>query len=362
MIAKNTNFSHRLKELLEIYNRSKTKNRSDSWLMDLLSFLKNKDADLFEYALKSKDITEKYFGKSILLYAPLYISDYCVNGCLYCGFSALNKIKRKKLSLKEIELEMIELKNKNFDTILILSGEDRKNSPFIYIKDAVKLASKYFSEVLIEVYPLQIHEYRTLVKNGLVGVTLYQETYDVKLYDKLHKFGPKKDFYFRLTSLERALEAGVKEVNLGVLLGLKKDWIFDVFLCIAHAHFLQEKYPNAEINISFPRIKESVAKNKCYAVSDKEFVKIIISARIFLPRVGINISTRESSTIRDNLIGLGVTRMSAESKTTVGGYYLKENTNHQFEVSDNRGVEEIVQIISRKGYRAEFTNWIKSIT
>lgn len=358
---KKTDFTKRLEELLEIYRKNIVSNKNDIWLLNLLNLLKDNNINLVEYALKSKNITEKYFGKSILLYAPLYISDYCINGCLYCGFSALNKIKRTKLSLKEIESELKELKNKNFDTVLILTGEDRINSPFEYIKDAVKLASKNFSEVLIEIYPLKTYEYRILVENGLTGVTLYQETYDSKLYKKLHKFGPKKDFYFRLTALERALDAGVKEINLGALLGLKKDWIFDVFMSIAHAEFLQKKYPDAEINISFPRIKDSVAKNNCYPVSDKDFVKSIILTRIFLPRVGINLSTRENSHIRNNLIGIGITRMSAESKTTVGGYHIKENKDVQFEVSDNRTVKDIIKLIKAKGYRPEFTNWIRGI-
>lgn len=351
-------FSDILPKLLKIYKTETVDDEKDRWLVEFLRLLKA-EIDIYSYALKAKEITDRYFGKTILLYAPLYISNHCVNGCLYCGFSALNRFKREKLSIEEIEKEFKALRKKNFNTILILTGEDRKNSPFEYIKDAVRLASKYFSEVLIEVYPLTSNEYKELIKEGLTGITLYQETYDKALYQKLHKFGPKRDFNYRLNAPERAAHNRIKEITIGPLLGLNRDWMFDVFLTVAHASYLQNEYPETEINISFPRIRESVAKNPCYKVSDKEFVKTIILSRIFLPRVGINLSTRENSYIRDNLIGIGVTRMSAESKTTVGGYYVKKRNEVQFEVVDKRSVGEIVKVLEEKGYRAEFTNWVK---
>lgn len=331
----------------------------ENWMGKLLEYLKSNEIDLYQLALEAKRITESFFGKAILIYAPLYISDYCINGCLYCGFSALNKIKRKKLTEKEIEMELKYLKEKGFDTVLILTGEDRVNSSFNYIRKSVKMASKYFSEVLVEVYPLDENEYKKLVEDGLCGVTLYQETYDKNLYEKLHLFGPKKNYRWRMEAIERALNAGIKEANIGALLGLNPDWKYDIFMSIAHAKYLERNYPGAEINISLPRIKESVAKNKCFAVSDRDFIKSIILSRIFLPRVGINISTREKPFIRDNLIGLGITRMSAESKTTVGGYYKKSSDDVQFEVSDPRSLDEIIKVVENKGYRAEFTNWVR---
>lgn len=352
-------FSDKLFEFIKIYKTGIVTNKKYDWLVEFLNLLKA-DIDIYKYAIKAKEITEKYFGKSILLYAPLYISDYCVNGCLYCGFSALNKITRTKLSLNEIEKELKALKTKNFNTILILTGEDRKNSSFDYIRQSVKLASKYFSEVLVEVYPLSSNEYKKLILEGLCGVTLYQETYDEVLYKNLHKFGPKRDFNYRLNAPQRAAEHNIKELNIGALLGLNKDWRFDVFMTVAHAAYLQNEYPYTEVNISFPRIKASVAKNTCYLVSDRDFVKSIVLSRIFLPRVGINISTRENINMRDNLIGIGITRMSAESKTTVGGYFSKKNDKFQFEVSDSRSIDEIIKVLESKGYRAEFTNWVKN--
>lgn len=328
---------------------------------DFLSLLKNNDDEVLEMlARKSKKITDSFFGKTILLYTPLYISNYCVNECLYCGFSALNNTKRKKMSMDEIQNEMIALKQKGFDTILILTGDDRNNSDLKYIAEAVKTARKYFSEVLIEVYALSEDEYKLLVDNGLTGVTIYQETYDENLYNKLHLSGPKKDFYFRLYAPERAIKAGVKEISIGCLLGLNPDYILDVYLTVVHADYFQTQYPDVEVSISYPRIQEAESKIKIEnKVRDREFARIIFSSRIFLPRIGINLSTREKEKIRDNLIGLGITRMSAGSKTTVGGYFYNTEDTGQFEISDKRSVEEIIEVIKSKGYRPEFTNWVK---
>ncbi len=321
----------------------------------------NDNLILEKIVLKSKIITDRNFGKTILLFTPLYISNYCVNKCLYCGFSALNKdVKRKKLNLNEIEQEMESLKQKGFDTILILTGDDRKNSDIEYIAGAIKIARKYFSEILIEIYALTYEEYKYLVENGLTGVTIYQETYDKDLYDKLHLSGPKKDFYFRVEAPERAIKAGVKEISIGCLLGLNKNFLFDVYLTAIHADYLQREYPDVEISISYPRIQKAEAKIKIEnTVSDRDYVKCITSTRILLQRIGINLTTREKEIFRDNLIGLGITRMSAGSKTTVGGYFINAEDTGQFEISDKRSVEDIIWVIKNKGYRPEFTNWVK---
>lgn len=319
------------------------------------------DKNLEFLARKSKLLTDRFFGKTILLYAPLYISNYCINKCLYCGFSALNEnVIRKKLSRQEIIYEMEVLRNKGFDSILILTGDDRRNSPLEYIGETVKLARKYFSEVLVEIYALSVEEYKYLVDIGLTGVTIYQETYDELLYDKLHLSGPKKDFKFRLLSAERAIIAGVKQVSIGPLLGLNKNFWYDVYMAAIHASYLQSTYPEIEVSISFPRIQPSEANMKVeYSVDDKSFVRIICATRVFLPRVGINISTRELPYMRDNLIGLGITKMSAGSKTTVGGYANVSEDTGQFEISDTREVDEIIKVLYQKGYRPEFTNWVK---
>lgn len=355
LIKKEEKEFYRIKKSFEKINSYKI---TDISKKDLIALLNN-DFDLETLARKSKELTDYFFGKAIMLYIPLYISDYCINGCLYCGFSALNKIERKKLCLKEIEKELISIKEKGFDSVLILTGEDHINSSFDYILKAVKQARKYFSEVLIEVYPLEETQYAKLVDNGLTGVTLYQETYDSKLYDRIHLFGPKKNYNYRLNAVERAIKAKVKEVNTGVLLGINKNWDFDIYMTLIHSKYLLERYPEVEISISYPRIRESFSKVETYPVSDNDFVKIILITRLFIPRVGINISTRENRIMRDNLIGIGITKMSAGSKTTVGGYIAKTNEEKQFEISDKRSVDEVVEVIKRKGYRPEFTNWVK---
>jgi len=328
--------------------------------VDYIKLLNCYDLDVLEVAArKAKDITERYFGKNIFLYAPLYISNFCSSGCIYCGYSCFNKIKRKRLNINEIEDEMKALKKKGFQTILILTGEDNTKEGFNHLKDAVRFARRYFSEVLIETSPLTLEGYMELVNEGLTGVTLYQETYDLDTYKKVHLLGKKRDFKARLCAIERAIEAGVREVNIGCLLGLCSDYLKDVFLLSMHAMYLLKKYSKVELSISFPRIRPFKGMKFNYTeVSDLELVKFIVYTRLFLKSVGINISTRERSDLRDNLIGLGVTKMSAESKTSVGGYSKEGHSFEQFEVSDKRSLDEIIKVIRSKGYNAEFTNWV----
>lgn len=198
-----------------------------------------------------------------------------------------------------------------------------------------------------------------MVEYGLVGITLYQETYDIAIYDAVHKFGIKKDFKRRLLAVEDAARAGVKEINIGCLLGLCDDVYKDVFLAAMHLKYLYRKFPNIEYSISFPRIRNFQGCSFKYTeVCDFDFVKFIVFSRLFLKNVGINISTREAADLRDNLIGLGVTKMSAESKTTVGGYAEIKNTSSQFEICDDRSLEDVVLSIRRKGYNPEFINWV----
>lgn len=347
-------------------NRSRIIDYSDGYISeeDLISLLLNTDIDLEHLVMRSKQITDNFFGKAILLYAPLYIADYCVNGCLYCGFSAKNKIARERLEFDEIDEELMALKALNIDSVVILTGEDRIKSSLEYIGRAVEMARKYFSEVIVEVYPLERDEYAYLVDKGLTGVTLYQETYDKELYKKLHPFGPKRNYKYRLDAIERAANARVKEVNIGPLIGLNPDFNFEVYITNAHAKYIQDKYTDIEVSVSFPRIQSALSKVKSYIMDDKTYLKTLAVTRIFLPRAGINISTRETPNMRDNLIGLGITKMSAGSKTSVGGYVKKtdnsfyEHKNRQFDINDERSVEEIVRVLEKKGYRPEFTNWI----
>ncbi|SHF60687.1 tyrosine lyase ThiH [Caldanaerobius fijiensis DSM 17918] len=363
-----------LQECLKIYSEYENYEPTFSEVMDILSkeyldrldlvkLLNVEDEKLIRFmAQKAKRLTEANFGKVILLYAPLYIANYCENGCLYCGFSCLKKYPREKLTFQEMQNEMKKMKDEGLDSIIILTGEDRTNSSFEYIKEACNLALKYFSEVSIEVYPLLEKEYEELSRLGVVGITIYQETYQKEDYEKLHLFGPKKDYEFRLYTPERALNAGFHEACVGPLLGLsnpKKD----AYCAILHAEYLMNRFPKAEISISFPRFRDAnVGFKPSYIVSDKEYIKFLLVSRIYLPRVGIVISTRERAALRDALMDICITKMSAGSKTTVGGYAVKKEDEHgQFEIDDARSVFEMVNTIAKKGLRAEFTNWVKGV-
>ncbi|MCX7904090.1 MAG: 2-iminoacetate synthase ThiH [Caloramator sp.] len=328
--------------------------------VDFIKLLNCDDLDVLEMAAReARRITEAYFGKNIFLYIPLYISNYCSSGCIYCGYSCLNKIERRRLSLDEVEEEMRAIKKKGFNSILLLTGEDDTKEGFEYLKSALKIAKRFFPEILIETGPLTFEGYRELVEEGLVGVTLYQETYDLNTYEAVHLIGRKRDFYRRLNAIEEAIRSGVREINIGCLLGLSTDFKRDVFLTIMHGKYLLKKYPKIELSISFPRIRPFEGMNFCYTkVDDLQFVKFIVYTRLLLKNIGINISTREGKELRDNLIGLGVTKMSAESRTGVGGYARDNPSPKQFEISDDRTVDEILLSIKSKGYNAEFTNWV----
>lgn len=342
------------KEALEILEKENLD------LQDIAKLLNVEDNEiLLLIANKAQKITKTYFGNVIFLYAPLYISNYCQSECPYCGFSSKAILPRKKLSYKQIEEELKILKEMGINSVIILTGEDINNSSFEYIKEACKIATEYMSEVSIEVYPLSMEEYAELSKVGVVGIAMYQETYQRSVYEKLHLKGLKKNFEYRLTSVERALKGGFHEACIGPLLGLG-DPKLDVLTTIAHGEYLLWKYPKAEISISFPRLRNAgVSFSSFYTVSDKEFIKYILVTRLYLHRIGIVLSTRESPKIRDGLIGMVVTKMSAGSKTYVGGYSNPHQKEYgQFDIEDGRSVEELVKVIKSKNLMPEFTNWV----
>lgn len=328
---------------------------------DLISLLSPKAHKYIEYlARKSYRITRQFFGNVMFIYAPLYVSDHCVNACLYCGFSVFEKFKRKTLTLEEVRKEAEILRGKGIRHVLLLTGE----SKFVgvdYITSVVRILKEYFDEVSIEIYPMDEDDYRKVIESGAEGLTVYQETYDKSIYDKLHVFGPKKNYLYRLETPDRGGRAGFREINIGALLGLapvRKE----IFLTLKHAEYLFETYPDVEIGISFPRMRPIHSSNNfkfdIYEVSDTDMVQFISVARIFLNRVSINISTRESSEFRDNIVLLGPTRMSAESSTAVGGYSQNIKSS-QFDISDERTVEEFVEMLQSKGLCPTFVNWIR---
>lgn len=315
-------------------------------------------------AQKARALTLKYFGKTIQLYTPIYLSNYCSNECIYCGFNLHNRITRKKLSLEELENEARFIYDTGLRHVLILTGESRQESPVSYIKDCAEVLKKYFSSISVEIYALAEDEYADLVKSGVDGLTIYQETYNENIYDKVHLSGPKKDFRFRLDAPERAAACGMRSINIGALLGLS-DWRQEVFYLGLHAKYLQDKFSSIDFSVSLPRLRPQTGNFVPeFDVSDENLVQAILALRIFLPRLGITISTREDPLLRNNLVALGVTRMSAGSTTYVGGHTLDYSTHNlgsssQFEINDKRNVLEIQAMLKEKGYQAVLKDWMQ---
>ncbi len=317
-----------------------------------------RDNFLEEMAQQAASITRRFFGRNIYLYVPLYLSNYCVGGCAYCGFASDRSVQRKKLSTQEILLEMKAIKEMGFEEILLLTGERTKKADFSYVLEAVKMAAERFHSVNIETFPMSYEEYEELVKAGCTGMTIYQETYDEKLYDELHRWGEKKNFLFRYTTPERAAKAGIRHIGLGVLLGLANP-ISDLLKLFVHLRTLQKTYWQTGFSVSFPRLRPEVGNFKAsYYVSDRELAQFIWAFRICLPNVHLTLSTRESPAFRDGIAGLGITRMSAGSRTSVGGY-LRERQEDvgQFQVYDDRNVHQIVEELKKKQLEPVFKNW-----
>ena len=318
-------------------------------------------SSLEEMAQTARAITLKNFGRTIQLYTPLYLSNYCENRCVYCGFNADNHIERKRLSLEEVEKEARAIAQTELKHILILTGESRTMSPLSYIKECVTILKKYFTSISIEIYALTEAEYAELVLCEVDGLTIYQETYNEKVYEDMHPSGPKRDYAFRLGAPERGARAGMRSVNIGVLLGIS-DWREEAFRLGLHARSLQDRFPDVEIGVSLPRIRPHAGSFEApYKVDDRAMVQIITALRIFLPRAGISISTREEPGFRDNLIPIGLTRMSAGSSTYVGGHAVgieSAGDKPQFEISDKRSVAEMMAVLQRKGYQPVLKDWL----
>lgn len=258
--------------------------------------------------------------------------------------------------MEELKIEAKAISQKGIRHILILTGESRKHSSVDYIKDCVRVMSEYFTSISIEVYPLKEEEYRLLVNSGVDGLTIYQEVYDEDVYKIMHPSGPKKDYRYRLDTPERGCRSGMRSVGIGALMGLA-NWRTEAFYTVLHAYYLTNKYPDVEISISIPRMRPHTGNFEVPSpVSDRDFVQILLAARLLLRHVGITVSTRERSSFRDNLVGLGVTRMSAGSVTEVGGYNEKRGDG-QFEISDDRSVEDIRQMLYSKGFQPVFKDW-----
>lgn len=315
---------------------------------------------LEDMARKAMSKTRKHFGNSVCMFTPLYISNYCENHCVYCGFNCKNKIHRGKLSLGEIEEELKEIASTGLKEILLLTGESRPMSGIEYIGEAVKLASKYFSTVGIEIYPLNSDEYTYLHQCGADFVSVYQETYNPDKYEQVHLTGPKRIFPYRFHSQERALLGGMRGVAFGALLGLD-DFRKDAFAAGVHAFFIQQKYPHAEISFSTPRLRPYInnADNNPNDVHEKQLLQVMLAYRLLMPFAGITISTRERAGFRDHVIGMAATKISAGVKVGVGGHNGDEKGDEQFEISDPRNVDEVHQMILSRGLQPVYTDYVR---
>ncbi|MUM76876.1 2-iminoacetate synthase ThiH [Pseudodesulfovibrio sp. F-1] len=329
---------------------------------DLLALLSPAAAlYLEEMAGRASRLTLQHFGRTIQLFTPLYLSNHCANHCVYCGFNAANAIPRSHLSLEQVEAEARAIAATGLRQLLILTGESRTKASPEYLEACLGVLRRHFPSVFMEIYAMEQDEYGRMIRAGIDGLTLFQETYDESLYARLHPHGPKRDYRFRLDAPERACRAGMRVVNIGALLGLG-DWRKDALLTGLHAAYLQRRYPQADIAVSLPRMRPHAGGfQPASIVSDADLVQIMLALRLFLPRLGITISTRETARLRDNLLPLGVTRMSAGVSTAVGGHSQESETEGgavgQFEISDDRSVEEMCAMLRAHGFQPVFADW-----
>lgn len=311
---------------------------------------------LEEIAQKAHHLTVQHFGHTMQLFTPIYVANYCVNHCRYCGFNTTNNLHRIQLTLEEVAVEAEIIASTGLKHILLLTGESRKHSSVSYIRDCVKVLKRCFTSVSIEIYPLTEDNYRELIDAGVDGLTIYQETYNRETYDYLHPAGPKRDYQFRLDAPERGCMAGMRFVNIGALLGLT-NWRQEAFLTGLHADYLQSNYPGVEISISPPRIRPQLGGfQPTVNVSDRNLVQYITAFRLFMPRSGITLSTREPASLRNNMTRLGITKMSGGTCTAVGGRSNIEETG-QFEIADQRSVIEIADMLYEHGQQPVYKDW-----
>jgi 2-iminoacetate synthase len=322
---------------------------------DLAALLSPAAAPFLEdLAQAAHRLTRQHFGRTIGLYAPIYLSNLCYSDCTYCGFAlhSGSQGEKRTLTSAEIRAECAVLAGHGFQSVLLLTGEAPQAAPVSYLARAVAIAREYFVSVAVEVYALDQEDYRLLVNRGLEGVTLYMETYHRETYAQVHRRGRKSDYDYRLEAIARAGRAGARRLSLGALLGLYHWWA-DGFWLGLHARHLQKECWQSAISISFPRLRHAPERFRVrHLPSDRELVQLMLALRIFLPEVGCNLSTRESARLRDSLIPLGVTMMSAGSSTRPGGYAHLDNDAalEQFEIEDGRSPGEVAEAIRRAGY------------
>ncbi len=337
------------------------------------------DSDLDVLAERAQHLTRQYFGPTMRLFAPIYLSNECINSCRYCGFSRENPILRVTLSVDELLKEARHLSREGFRHVLLVAGEHPKFIGLDYLSDCVRALRSEFPSISLEVGPLETEEYRHLVEAGAEGLIVYQETYNQAIYAEMHTSGPKRDFRWRLECAERAYAAGFRRLGIGALFGLA-PWREDALALAAHAEYLLKHCWKASLTVSFPRLRPAAGEYRPhYPMDDREFVRLVCAFRVAFPHVGIVLSTREPAPLRDLLTKVGVTMMSAGSHTEPGGYTGQgaanlhrtvrgrivppesplggESATAQFEISDRRSPQEIAHLLRGRGIEPVWKDW-----
>jgi 2-iminoacetate synthase len=322
---------------------------------------------LEQMARQSHLLTQQRFGKTIQMYVPMYLSNVCQNICTYCAFSVDNKIVRKTLSDAEILEEAAVIKSMGYDHVLIVTGEANREVGVPYLANAIRLLKPFFSSISMEVQPMNQADYEVLIGEGLNTVLVYQETYHKENYKLHHTRGKKSNFDYRLETPDRLGKANIHKIGLGTLIGLE-DWRADCFFTALHLSYLEKNYWQTKYSVSFPRLRpievgnteHTELKNFDSYMTDRELVQLICAYRLFDEELEISISTREEQRFRDHIIRLGITSMSAGSKTNPGGYAAATGSLEQFEISDERSPGEMAAVIRSQGYEPVWKDWDKS--
>jgi 2-iminoacetate synthase len=335
------------------------------YVLDRLLMLISPAAENFieQMAQIAHQLTLQRFGRTVRLYAPLYVSNYCVNGCLYCGFSTNHQFPRIRLTVEQAVAEAETIAKEGFKDLLLVSSEDKN---FITVDYLTELASKLrpkFSSLSVEIYQMSAEEYAKLFAAGIEGVTLYQETYDRETYRKYHPAGPKADYDYRLSAADSMGQGGMREIGLGALLGLD-DWRLETLALAEHAHYLMKKYWKSRVSFSFPRLRpaKDVDSAQFNLLSDTNLVQMILALRLCFADAGMTISTREPAHLRDRLVKLGITRMSAGSKTNPGGYSVEKDSVGQFDIDDSRSPAQIAAMLRQAGLEPVWKDWDTAFT
>ncbi|MGD0571432.1 MAG: 2-iminoacetate synthase ThiH [Sedimentisphaerales bacterium] len=358
-------WTKRLGEITEDEVKWALSRKPGYYVLDRLLMLISPAAENFleQMAQIAHQLTLQRFGRTIRLYAPLYVSNFCVNDCVYCGFNKSHKFPRIRLTVEQTLAEAETIAKEGFKDLLLVSSEDKK---FITVDYLAELASKLrpkFSSLSVEIYQMSADEYAKLFAAGIEGVTLYQETYNRDTYHKYHPAGPKADYDYRLNAADSMGQGGMREIGIGALLGLD-DWRLETLALAEHAHYLMKRYWKSRVSFSFPRLRpaKDVDRARFNLLSDKNLVQMLLALRLCFADAGMTISTREPANLRDQLVKLGITRMSAGSKTNPGGYSTHADSVGQFDIDDSRSPAQIAAMLKQAGLEPVWKDWDSAFT